>query len=796
MMAKSKGITVKTSIGPLVTDASGSPIAAVRIDPHQSYLGVPKLLQGYINGSDTQSWEKIKGKIDYTYTNLVLLFGQLEDQTHFGRPIQAWIKDGRKLLFKPNLVKPTCIDPVTHGEDTGYDACSGWPFVAALMRWFHDRLDISYHDMSLGEAGTGVSTAAAFYSRHYTDGRRITTESIIEGRSQDFYGGWGFYFVRKYLSEKHPSSHQDDPMKGYEESVAGEFIPPGKAENRLMVYDLNRINDLKTKRRDVSIPDGANYKEITLHKVITGGEPGCPDDVKDYPGSILVNVPRLKVHVQTLFTNAIKNLGIGLYSMEVASDENTANTNWKYSSPPKYPPAIKSEIPHMPWVPHLDENNMPLRNDNGEYIVTKTAGLTGTMVDIIKALVSIEQPMIHIVDAIFAINKDHAGRGLGVKIPEGLAFASLDVLALDHLCARYMFKNISVAEAREARKKYRLGTDFIQKVPLPQTDGRNIITAEGFDAPLARYGLFQYAEERGLGSQEYYVVGRDALENTPITSLQGHLGRIVDGEFQEIVTKTLYYAIAKPLWDLQNTTLSYARANDRLTGSSYQAQLLDAFDENKDGTIDYEEWGKKGFWFAAQRLNGSGRHLHAIENYGFLHGEFLIGSRQLKYSNEKWNAQGHDFLKDYRMSCVPTLAYQMSQSREEARDPLFPEMTWGKGKWPSWQTAGNTSVIKAVYGPQFPENIANGSLYGLAFQYADKNYNNGGYTGTSRIHSHHDATNRYLLAVNNGARPLDLVLYVPEGFGKANNLSLPNIVETDDPARIFTAHFNNGQEIW
>ena len=795
-MVNSKGITVDSTMGHLITDSSGSPVAAIRIDPHRSYARLPELLQSFINESDDRSWEIIKGEIDYIYINLGVLLGQLDEETHFGQQVKTWLKEGRKLLFKPNLVNSECIDPVTHGESSGYSACTGWPFVAALMRWFHDKLDITYHDMSVGEAGTSISGVAAFYSRHHTNDRKITTEAIIEGKSGDFYGGWGFYFARKYLSENHLPSHNDDPMKGYDESVVGEFIPPGQAGTRLMVYDLNRINDLKTKRRDVSIPDGVNFKELTLHKVIVGSDANHPDEKKDYPGCILVNVPRLKVHNQTLFTNAIKNLGIGLYPMEVALDENTDSTNWKYSFPPKFPPTVKCEIPHMPWVPRLDANNLPIRNDDGEYVVTKTAGLTGTMVDMVKVLVNLHIPTIHISDAIFAINLDHSGRGLQMKVPEGFAFASLDALALDHLCARYLFKNVPVAIARKVKNKYKLNTDFVQKVPIPQSNSKDIITTEGFDAPLSRYGLFQYAEERGIGNQEYYVIGWDTIENAPIASLQGHLGRIIDGKFREIITKELYYAIGKPLWDLQNMVLSYAKANDNLTGSSYHSQLLDAFDENKDGTIDYDEWGKKGFWCPTQRLSASGRHIQATENYGFLYGQFLITSRQLKYSDEKWNPEGHDFLKEYRLSCLPVLAYQMSQAGEEARDSLFTEMTWGNGKWPSWQLTSKISIINAIYGVQFPEKVINTSLYGLAFQYADKKHNGGLYTGATGIYSHVDATNRYLLAVSNGASQLDFIVYVPEGFGKVNNLILPNIVKTGDPGKVFTAHFNNGQEIW
>ena len=39
------------------------------------------------------------------------------------------------------------------------------------------------------------------------------TEAIMEGKYGEEYGGWGFYFVRLYLSATHDSSHSNDPMK-------------------------------------------------------------------------------------------------------------------------------------------------------------------------------------------------------------------------------------------------------------------------------------------------------------------------------------------------------------------------------------------------------------------------------------------------------------------------------------------------------------------------------------------------------------------------------------------------------
>ena len=105
-------------------------------------------------------------------------------------------------------------------------------------------------------------------------------------------------------------------------------LPPGRASDKLMVYDLNRIFDDPSKGREIEVPEGVNFKSITLHKAIVGGSTDDSKDISDYPGSILVNVPKFKVHSITLFTNVIKNLGIGLYPMQSAKK---GNRQWDYS---------------------------------------------------------------------------------------------------------------------------------------------------------------------------------------------------------------------------------------------------------------------------------------------------------------------------------------------------------------------------------------------------------------------------------------------------------------------------------
>jgi hypothetical protein len=292
----SKDQVVDSQLGKRNVDSEGAPISGVRMDVSKAYAGVPGLLQKAINKTDTParaeikgsyagvpemlqkvvyendavSWAEIKNKIDYIYTNLDYVLTELDREIGFGSEVLSQIKLGKKLLFKPNLVSPMVIDPTTHGEGPGAPICTEWPLVAALMRWFHDKRDIDYHKMALGEASATTFLFAVNFSK--ASGKTISTEAVFEGRSEDFYGGWGFFFVRKYLSERHPASHKDDPMKGYEDSVAGRFISPGRAGDRLMVYDLNKVQDDISKGRTVAVPDGANFKEITLHKAIIGGE--------------------------------------------------------------------------------------------------------------------------------------------------------------------------------------------------------------------------------------------------------------------------------------------------------------------------------------------------------------------------------------------------------------------------------------------------------------------------------------------------------------------------------------------
>ena len=236
-----------------------------------------------------------------------------------------------------------------------------------------------------------------------------------------------------------------------------------------------------------------------------------------------------------------------------------SSTNWMYSGPRRTIPGMKVGLPHAIWNADIDESGRAKS-------IRKTAGINGTMVDIVKAVVDQGVRILSVVDAIEMINWDHTMTPLTERVPEGLVFASLDTVALDLLCARYMFSNLPMAESRRLVDEGKAASEWLQRVPLP-VEGKNIVTTEGFDSPLSRTALFDYAEKRGIGGQAYHVVGRDIRESERLASVQGHLGRVAGAQFSELLTETLYYDRSKMLWDLQATVLGYARANDELTGS-------------------------------------------------------------------------------------------------------------------------------------------------------------------------------------------------------------------------------------
>ncbi len=795
-MENLKGKIVDTSIGQKQADRNGSPVGVVRMDPEKSYAGNAERLQSYLSESNQAAWDEIAERIDYTFESIDQAFSPLARETGFIQEMKSRLDKGQKLLFKPNLVSINNIDPFTCGETPSSTACTEWPLVAAVMRWFHDKAGISYHRMSIGEAATTMSGVASFYSRLKKKGLPVTTEAVIEGRSEEFIGGWGFYFVRKYLAERLEPGAPDDPMKGYEESVTGHYIPPGRAGGRLLVYDLNRIRDDLTKGRDVEVPGGQNFDSIILHKAIVGGDPSDPEDMKDYPGAILINMPRLKVHVQALLTNIIKNLGIGLYPMEV-SRSNTCR--WEYSQPHTPIPGMKAGIPHQIWVGEIDpETCLPKRKADGTYVVKKTAGLTGTMVDIVKAAASQDIFMMHIVDGIEAINRDHQGGGMGIREPEGLVVAGLDPVAADLFSARYIFSNVGLKQAHEAGLEDGHGGFFPQAVPIPEVEGDSIVSKPGFDCPLSRDICFQAAEERGLGQRSYYVVGGDVTTGDPLVSVEGRLGRVSNGVFSSIYTSRLYHALAKMPWDLQKTFFAYLKANDQLANTNLLEQFLNEFDEDGDGIVTYEEKGRKGIYTHGMLWGGVMVGLMGTEDETErLRVSFSAGATNLKMTFPEWNVEKHDQGLEWFWGMSAWMALEVAGLDQELPDPTRPGKMIGRGKWPRIEPLTNRRINMALYGLEFPARVSFPSFYGTVLRYADRIQNQGRYTGQTIYQPVLEGAENYIKDVGEGkTEPLDFTLFVPPGYGNRNHGVMPNVEETDDPAKVLTVDFEGGKTHW
>lgn len=785
---------VQSDIGPIALDRAGAALGVVKLNADEAYPAIGRLLKAVIEVSDPDAWSGIKSRIDYMFLNLDRALTVLDKAEGFVEKVKTRAATGQKLLFKPNTVSVEIINPYTLLPFPGSFANTEWAFVAAVMRWFHDKAGISYYQMCLGEAATQTATRAAQYSRIKRSGRPVTTEAAYEGRSDDFYGGWGFYFARRYLAESSDTRLNDDPMRGLEESMAGTYIAPGDVHDKLMVYDLNKIDDAPAKGREVAVPGGENFTSIILHKAIVGGDSSDPEDRRKYPGCVLINLPKLKIHTQAFFTNAIKNLGIGLYPMQASR---TGHNCWEYATPCSDIPAIKSKIPHQVWVPQMDPQTLiPEKDAHGDYIVKRTGGLTATMIDIIQAVVHQDILMMHIVDAIEAVNRDHQGTGLGVAVPEGLIVAGCDVVAVDLFCARYLFSNVGMKEARAVALDDGFGGRFPQAVPVPRYDHQAIVTEAGYDCPLARDRCLQKAQQQGLGRADYHVIGWDDTADQPLASVGGRLGRVSDDSFNEIYTRSLYWDIYKMPWDLQKTFFAYLEAADELEHQQYKKTFLEAFDETGDGTVTYEEFGKKGVHGPAMFLGALYMSLKGVADESEAYrAYFAMITTPVRGTCPHWNPEQHDFNQEFFLGSVAVVAWMMSQSDRETPDPHHPGLCWGKGKWPSIAHARDLYLHQVIYGWKFPHKIGIFSLFGSAFAFADYCQNDCRFIGKLFGAPNMNAPVAYLKALErNEIEPLDFTLYVPAGYGADGRFV--HVKETSDPARIFTAEFDRGRIQW
>jgi hypothetical protein len=129
----------------------------------------------------------------------------------------------------------------------------------------------------------------------------------------------------------------------------------------------------------------------------------------------------------------------------------------------------------------------------------------------------------------------------------------------------------------------------------------------------------------------------------------------------------------------------------------------------------------------------------------------------------------------------------------EIPDPFQPGLTCGKGKWPSFQLARFFQMGVILFGQGYPYMIGFPSLYASALIYADLTQNGGQVGGQPDI----EAINNYVEKCGaDELKPLDFTLYVPAGYDNLSGKKIPNIEITDDPDKILTASFFNGEEVW
>ncbi|MBE5962976.1 MAG: DUF362 domain-containing protein [Lachnospiraceae bacterium] len=639
--------------------------------------------------------------------------------------------------------------------------------------------------MAMAEASSATFLMADYFTK--LTGMPVTTEAVLEGRWGDFYGGYGFYFVRKYLSERLSEESMEDPMDGYEESIRGTYVEPGRSGHRLLIYDLNKVTLANNRGRYVPVPDGENFSHIMLHKAIVGGDPYLQEDEKEYPGCVLVNMPKCKMHAQDLLTNAIKNVGIGLYPSGYQNREG----NYEYAVMAGENPGLKGELPHSRWIFQMDEQTkLPKIDSDGNYPMKRTGGLSATQIDAVKAVQNQGVFMIHISDAIHIINLSHDPDGNGARIKEGFVFASLDCVALDLCCARYCFKTVPMEEAGMIREQEELPTEFLQYVPVARIDGVNIITKTGMDSPLLRYSMYEKAARRGIGDTCYYVTGYDSIQNAPLGSINGHLVSLFQDGFEEIITKTLYFNLSTFLHDMQNTVFSYAMASDILNDTNLMKELLELFDENEDGVIDYEEKGRgieTALFTFASELN----YVNVAVPFGEYQAGFQQPSIMWRNSEREWNECGHTFTKERVLVRNLLLAYRMSQQDTMMPDLFFKGMSYGKGLWPSFYTVCYTALTESLYGGTSFNAMSLSSMYGNLFQYTDKVYTGGRYTGSKYAgECRKNALKQYINDVRMGRELLNFTLYVPEGYGTFDGVPIPNIQETKDREKMFHAYFD------
>ena len=127
---------------------------------------------------------------------------------------------------------------------------------------------------------------------------------------------------------------------------------------------------------------------------------------------------------------------------------------------------------------------------------------------------------------------------------------------------------------------------------------------------------------------------------------------------------------------------------------------MDAFDENDDSIIDYDEKGRSGCETAQFSMLAYALNLQFADEFGALKDNFIESLFFIKYSNPDWNAHGHDFTREKVLLFKAARAFEMSKSEVATSDLFIPGMSWGKGIWPSWQTVTYMIFTDFIYGSQ------------------------------------------------------------------------------------------------
>lgn len=754
-------------------DKEGALITAAKIDPLLSYAGeyqingqspapvitegVADLLAAYLQseaqGAPSQElWKEIEDRIDYTYEGIDMvlrpILGGIDEKNQRGRVITLTksgkmvqkhvVKGGKKLFFKPNLVAPEVLSlagtrkaPLnmfgTPGG--GIQGCTDWTFLAALMRWFHDNLEISYYQMAMGDASTVAGMYAKLYGRLL--GFSLTTEAVYEGRisafdgpnaspgSAIYYGGYPFFFVRKYLQDRHDPAHSDDPMQGHLHSQQGTYLPPGAANNILAVYNLANAeaSTAEARGRVIAFPQGVQYKEITVHKAIVGD----PADRANYPGCVLINVPKLKIHSVVSLTNAIKNLGIGLWPNDSGVDADPNTPDLKYGMPstlsspgcPTFPVGnLKGGVQHT-----RQSHGIQFNCDGALVPASKPSslsdGIKGSMVDIDLAVLGLTDFVpyaLHISEAIAVTNMSHGGGTNGVSKNEGLIFASEDPVALDLLAARYLFKNVPKGTVPD--HPFAMYTPFTD-VRYDSATKTILSSVGGYEFPIENEPLFAYAESRGLGTRRYHVAGLDltasGMQDALLASKHGHLGKIVfDGDpspitpytFAEIITQTQngvgllphYASVEGLLWPLQNTVKRLGVAVDALTEDTYgfvpgyEAKLM-ASDLDADSRFAFGDDAADADITIGISSVGYGYLSHGQPERGRFH----IALKTVKYFDACWNSQGTARVSN-ALPFYVAVSLAMQPQSASTLDKFFGGKVYGRRtdgtiQWPSLQWA-------------------------------------------------------------------------------------------------------------